>query len=80
MERTDHNGICFIEWHKRTESNPNIEILSKNTCNIPSPPLSPQRDEGHKILEINSETKPVRIYASSGTSPGRGGPFGAIFK
>ena len=30
------------------------------------------------MLEINSETKPVRIYASSGTSPGRGGPFGAI--
>ena len=31
-----------------------------------------------QMLEINSQTFRVRIYASSGTSPGRGGPFGAV--
>jgi hypothetical protein len=31
------------------------------------------------MLERNSQISCVRIYASSGTSPGRGGPFGAAF-
>ena len=30
-----------------------------------------------KMLEENSQILRVRIYASFGTSPGRGGPFGA---
>ncbi|MEW6375511.1 MAG: hypothetical protein AB1502_06940 [Thermodesulfobacteriota bacterium] len=30
------------------------------------------------MLEENSQIQNVRIYASSGTSPGRGGPFGAV--
>ena len=29
------------------------------------------------MLEENSQIYSVRIYASPGTSPGRGGPFGA---
>ena len=32
---------------------------------------------GDKMLEENSQIFSVRIYASSGASPGRGGPFGA---
>jgi len=30
------------------------------------------------VLEENSQIYWVRIYASSGTSPGRGGPYGAV--
>jgi len=33
---------------------------------------------GSQVLEGNSQIYCIRIYASSGTSPGRGGPFGAV--
>ncbi|MEW6375693.1 MAG: hypothetical protein AB1502_07875, partial [Thermodesulfobacteriota bacterium] len=43
---------------------------------FPSPQRGEGGGEGVKMLEENSQIQNVRIYASSGTSPGRGGPFG----
>ena len=49
-----------------------LSLASDRSCRPKGPPY------GKELLERNSQILGYRIYASSGTSPGRGGPFGAV--